>query len=120
MSVPTIAFAMPPPASPTGFGIFVKKSHESDADAEPDEMREDEDQRQHREHRGAHEHGEHDAAHDAPALERAHGALAERALAQRRTKRRRYGGRTALMRPSRSCSATPATRASARSRSRSA
>ena len=24
--VPTIAFAMPPPLSPTGFGIFVKKS----------------------------------------------------------------------------------------------
>ncbi len=26
MRVPTIAFAMPPPGSPTGFGIFVKKS----------------------------------------------------------------------------------------------
>jgi hypothetical protein len=26
ISVPTIALAIPPPASPTGFGIFVKKS----------------------------------------------------------------------------------------------
>jgi len=26
ISVPTMALAMPPPVSPTGFGIFVKKS----------------------------------------------------------------------------------------------
>ena len=30
MSVPTIAFAMPPPGSPTGTGIFVKKFQFSD------------------------------------------------------------------------------------------
>ena len=29
--VPTIAFAIPPPASPVGFGIFVKKLQLSDA-----------------------------------------------------------------------------------------
>ena len=28
--MPTIALAMPPPVSPTGFGIFVKKSQFSD------------------------------------------------------------------------------------------
>ncbi len=30
ISVPTIALAIPPPVSPTGFGIFVKKSQLSD------------------------------------------------------------------------------------------
>ena len=30
ISVPTIAFAMPPPGSPTGLGILVKKSQLSD------------------------------------------------------------------------------------------
>ena len=30
ISVPTIAFAIPPPVSPTGFGIFVKKSQFSE------------------------------------------------------------------------------------------
>ena len=30
ISVPTMAFAMPPPGSPTGFGIFVKKSQFSE------------------------------------------------------------------------------------------
>ena len=30
ISVPTMALAMPPPVSPTGFGIFVKKSRLSD------------------------------------------------------------------------------------------
>ena len=30
VSVPTMAFAMPPPGSPTGFGIFVKKSQLSE------------------------------------------------------------------------------------------
>ncbi len=30
ISVPTIALAMPPPASPTGLGIFVKKSQLSE------------------------------------------------------------------------------------------
>ncbi len=30
MSVPTIAFAMPPPGSPTGFGRLVKKARFSE------------------------------------------------------------------------------------------
>ena len=30
VSVPMMAFAMPPPGSPTGFGIFVKKSQLSE------------------------------------------------------------------------------------------
>ena len=30
ISVPTIALAIPPPVSPTGLGIFVKKSQFSD------------------------------------------------------------------------------------------
>ncbi len=30
ISVPTMALAMPPPVSPTGFGILVKKSQLSD------------------------------------------------------------------------------------------
>ena len=38
ISVPTIALAMPPPGSPTGFGIFVKKSPVQRLEPLPDDQ----------------------------------------------------------------------------------
>src|SRR5512140_1121783 len=60
------------------------------ADAEPQQVREDEDQREHGQHRGGDEHPEHHAAKDSTPLQGTHRALAERTLAKRRPQRRRH------------------------------
>ena len=51
ISVPTMAFAIPPPASPTGRGMWVKKPSESAPRAFLDQVGEDHDERHHRERR---------------------------------------------------------------------
>ena len=75
MSVPTIACATPPPVSPAGAGVLVKKSTERLPAPLNHQVEQNEEEREQRDHHGQHHQADHRVAHQPPERPAVHSAL---------------------------------------------